>query len=401
MQLNFYSCLMAMIASTSMIIVIYFLKKTKYFSNAFGVAFMGVLYLLSFIRLLVPYELPAVQILLGDKIVLPKIMDVLENRSSLTNHLPHKAMYIIGVVSVWVTIALLLLLLIRQLVFVISIYKTKNHATESEQKMLSEISRKVFGRRTMMKLIKCDEVVVPMVVGVLKSTVIIPNREYSVDELELVLYHECAHLKNHDLWLKLLVYIYCCVFWFNPFVYLLKSDIDFILEIKCDSTVCKFLSEEKTLDYAKLINNNARNGYKKNKRAYLMTAGFESTNDSRHICRMNSILNLKSKNRKLPTLIVSLIMVMICVLSYIVMWQPDYSDNFESSVIMVVKSENGSGDEKLNHRGAYLVPSDDDNYIFCYSKGKAIVNKKDIEKGYYKGYPVIEKKFDESVFRKQ
>ena len=163
---------MAMIASTSMIIVIYFLKKTKYFSNAFGVAFMGVLYLLSFIRLLVPYELPAVQILLGDKIVLPKIMDVLENRSSLTNHLPHKAMYIIGVVSVWVSIALLLLLLIRQLVFVISIYKTKNHATESEQKMLSEISRKVFGRRTMMKLIKCDEVVVPMVVGVLKSTVI-------------------------------------------------------------------------------------------------------------------------------------------------------------------------------------------------------------------------------------
>ena len=67
---------------------------------------------------------------------------------------------------------------------------------------------------------------------------------------------------------------------------------------------------------------------------------------------------------------------------------------------MIVKSENGSGDEKLNHRGAYLVPSDDDNYIFCYSKGKAVVNKKDIEKGYYKGYPVIEKRFGENVFRR-
>lgn len=390
MQLNFYSCLMAMIASTTMIIVIYFLKKTKYFSNAFGVLFMAMLYIFSFIRILFPIEISAVQVIMGDKVLLPKIMDVLENRSYLTADLPCKALYIFGSASLLVTITLLLVLIVRQLAFVLEIVRTKNYATNEEQKMLSSISREVFGRRTMMKLLKSDEVSVPMVVGVLKSTVVIPNREYSEGELELILYHECTHLKNHDLWLKLLIHIYCCVYWFNPFVYLLKSDVDFILEIKCDNAVCRHLDEKKKLDYAKLVNDNARLCQKKRERAYLMTSNFASTGTSRHICRMNSLLNPTLKSPKIPTLIVSLLMIAICMLSYVFVWQPDYSNNAQSIAAVSITSD-GNLDEAESF-GAYLVPAENGDYIFYYGDEKSDVLKGDVEKGYYDNCPIVDAK---------
>lgn len=362
MQLSFYSCLMAMIASSTMIVVIYFLKKTKYFANTFGVWFMALLYILSFFRLLVPVEIPSVQIVLGDSVVLPSVMDLLENRSELTAGLPCKAMYILGSISVVVTIVLLLTFFIRQLRFVLAILHTENHATENEQRMLSSISRRVFSRRTMMKLVKSDFVSVPMVVGVLRSVVVVPNKEYSFDELELILYHECTHLKNHDLWLKLLVHIYCCVFWFNPIVYLLKSDIDFILEVKCDNAVCRRLSEERKLDYAKLVNDSARGYQNRRDNAYLMTAGFASTNTSRHICRMNSMLKPFSTGLKLPTMVVSLIMAAICVLSYVFIWQPDYSNSDELNVTSSIVSDISYSELIPDDR--YIEQVENSDYVF-------------------------------------
>lgn len=381
MQLSFYSCLMAMIASSAMIVVIYFLKKIKYFNNTFGVAFMAMLYLLSLVRLFVPIELPQVQVI-SDSVVLTKIMDVLENRSPLTAGLPCSMLHIFGSLSFLVTLILLLAFTIKQLRFVLSVVRTKNYATKKEQKMLKDISREVFGRKTMMRLIKSRDVSSPMVVGVLRSTVIIPDKNYKNEELELILYHECTHLKNHDLWLKLLVHIYCCVYWFNPIVYLLKSDIDFLLEVKCDSAVCRRLSEEKKLDYAKLVNDTARDCVVKRKRGALVTFGFASTSTLRHICRMNSMLKPKTKKPLIPTAIVLGIMIVICMASYLFIWQPDYSNSKDA-----VADINGAYGTTVDN--GYLVPNENGDYILHIEKNSVVVPKDDVEKGYYDNYPIV------------
>ena len=381
MQLSFYSCLMAMLASTAMIIVIYFLKKSKYFANTFGVWYMALLYLFSFIRLVMPFGFEKAQII-SDSFMLPKLMDVLENRTEFTAHLPYSMLGILGRVSFVVTAVLISVFTYRQLRFISSLVKTENFATRKEQELLDKISSEVFSRKTNMTLIKSNDVSTPMVVGLLKSTVVIPNREYDSDELQLILYHECTHLKNHDLWLKLLVNIYCCVYWFNPFVYLLKADMDFILEVKCDTAVYRKLSKEKRLDYAKLVNDNVRNNVKGKERFSLMTSGFSSVSTLRHICRMNNLLNPNSKGPTLPIAIVSLVMVVIFLSSYAFILKPDYSKQVESGTLFSVV-----GDEE--DTVGYLIPDKSGDYYLCFDKKRVLVNKEDVDKGYYDNYPIV------------
>ena len=125
MQLSFYSCLMAVLASTAMIIVIYFLKKSKYFANTFGVWYMALLYLFSFIRLVMPFGFEKAQII-SDSFMLPKLMDVLENRTEFTAHLPYSMLGILGSVSFVVTAVLISVFTYRQLRFISSLVKTEN-----------------------------------------------------------------------------------------------------------------------------------------------------------------------------------------------------------------------------------------------------------------------------------
>ena len=382
MHFNFYSFMMAMLTSTVMIIVIYFLKKIKYFTNTFGVWYMALLYLLSFCRLLLPFEFDKAQVL-GDRFVLTKVMDVLENRSVITAGLPCSMLGIFGSASLIVTFILLLVFTIKQLKFVSFISRTENYATKEEQDMLEEISSVIFARKIKMKLIKSKDVPTPMVVGVLKRTVILPCIDYTKDQLELIFCHECTHLKNHDLWLKLLVHIYCCVYWFNPFVYLLKADMDFILEVKCDNAVSRKLSDEKRLDYAKLVNDTARNAVTGFKQVPLVASGFTSVSTSRHICRMNSVLNPEMKNPGVPTVIVSLMMVVICVLSYAFIWQPDYTT--------VKNGTSYSAHTETGYIDGYLVFAENRDYYFCYDESRVLVPKEDVDKGYYCNYAVVEK----------
>ena len=381
MQFSFYSCMMAIIASTAMIIVIYFLKKSKYFANTFGVWYMALLYLLSFVRLAVPFGFDKAQVI-GERVVLPKLMDVLENRNVYTAHLPFSMLGILGSASFLVTFTLISIFTYRQLRFMSSLVNTRNFAKQEEKGLLDKISSEVFLKKPQITLIKTDDVTTPMVVGLMKSMVVIPNREYDSDELQLILYHECMHLKNHDLWLKLLVNIYCCVYWFNPFVYLLKADMDFILEVKCDTAVFRKLTEEKRLDYAKLVNDSVRSKVKGEKRFALITSSFASVSTSRHICTMNSLLNPNSKGPALPIAIVSLIMVVICLSSNAFVLKPDYQGLAEGGVQSYVVSDEDS-------TGGYLVPAKSGDYYLCLDDIRVLVNKEDVTKGYYDNYPIV------------
>ena len=64
-----------------------------------------------------------------------------------------------------------------------------------------------------------------------------------------ILKHEYTHFCNRDLTVKFLVHLFCCVFWWNPAVYLLKKDISQILEIKCDIRATEKFSKRERLEY--------------------------------------------------------------------------------------------------------------------------------------------------------
>ncbi len=332
MGFSFYSCLMAMITSTAMIIAIYFLKKSRLFTDAFGVSFMSMLYLLSLFRMFVAIEIPSIQIVIGESVFMPRLMDILNNCSPLTCNFGCRALYLFGSVSFLVTIVYVVTFCVRQYRFVSRVSKAENDVSPRELQLLQKTTLEVFNRKTKIKLIKSDDVSVPMVLGMVRRVVVIENRAYTDEELELILLHECMHIKNHDLWLKFLVCMFCCLYWFNPFVYLLKSDIDFVLELKCDNAVCRHLDENKKLSYAEFINNTARNCCSKQINAAVLSSRFAvNKSTEKHIYRMNNLLFEKRKCHKTPVVIVCVFMIVLYMLSYVFILEPDYSAGINSN----------------------------------------------------------------------
>ena len=56
----------------------------------------------------------------------------------------------------------------------------------------------------------------PMLVGLLRPQLILPELELSQEELEWVFSHELTHWRHRDLWIKWLAALAVCVHWFNP-----------------------------------------------------------------------------------------------------------------------------------------------------------------------------------------
>ena len=66
----------------------------------------------------------------------------------------------------------------------------------------------------------------PMLVGLLRPQLILPELELSQEELEGVLSHELTHWRHRDLWIKWLAALAVCVHWFNPAARLLAERLD-------------------------------------------------------------------------------------------------------------------------------------------------------------------------------
>ncbi|MGO0985105.1 M56 family metallopeptidase [Clostridioides difficile] len=87
------------------------------------------------------------------------------------------------------------------------------------------------------------------------SCVLLPPCEYTLKELEWIFRHELIHFKNKDLYIKYLMLFLKCIYWFNPFMYIIDKIIDLDCELYCDERVLKNNSIEDKKEYALIIIN--------------------------------------------------------------------------------------------------------------------------------------------------
>lgn len=89
-----------------------------------------------------------------------------------------------------------------------------------------------------------ESILSPMIIGFYKFRVILPDKDISQKDLELIFRHELNHFKSKDHWCKVLASIACSIHWFNPIIYLLVKNIGESCEYACDEA----LTENMTLD---------------------------------------------------------------------------------------------------------------------------------------------------------
>ena len=108
------------------------------------------------------------------------------------------------------------------------------------------------------ELLSCPGLGGPMLTGVFRPKVLLPQGHYGEEALYFIFRHELTHRKRRDLAYKALLLLAAAVHWFNPLVWLMLRAAEGDLERACDDGVVAALPPEARARYGQVILSAAR-----------------------------------------------------------------------------------------------------------------------------------------------
>lgn len=209
----------------------------------------------------------------------------------------------------------------------------------------------------------------PMVTGFCRPVVLFPLHPYSSEDYRNILEHEFTHWKNGDIWVKLMAELVRDIFWWNPLVYWLYSDLTQTLELRCDIMIAKKRDLDGRIAYVHTLEKAAEFAKGKPDLDFLVAAIAEFTQDEKErlFQRVNAILNYKHRPKiaAIATAVTSVFMAVLMVASYSFVIQPYYEapeDEIKENII------GGNTCVEILSEDSYLVDNHDGTYSL-YNNG--------------------------------
>ena len=93
----------------------------------------------------------------------------------------------------------------------------------------------------------------PMMLGLVRPVILLPDRGLTDSELDLTLRHELLHLKRRDVAYKAVMLLANAVHWFNPLVWWMAREAGRNLELCCDEAVIRSLNGGGRREYGQVL----------------------------------------------------------------------------------------------------------------------------------------------------
>lgn len=387
--------------------LLYFFRKKVAFCNYCGLYTILGLYAVTFVRMAFPFEFKFTYTV-SDKNVYAAIMDVLTPNKDVL-FVPEFT-WLNLLVAVWIAVSVVLIIrAIYKYHKAIKILKKTVIEPKPELQAQLDAVAKQCKIKSMVKLRISDSISSPVTYGFFKPVVLFSNQTFTNEEFNFIATHECCHIKNKDIWIKLLTEIYCGIFWWNPLVYLLKKDLSFCLELRCDKRVTKALDDYERCNYGQVLVTELKKCYEEensdkqnecNLKSALIGMNFASIEkNEKNIHRMEMILYPKKKQtiiNNVITALMALLIVGIFFASYCFLIVPGWDATYEDCVADLVSSgEYNDKVEVYDETNMYVyVEKDKTTHLIFepYDKKKGIVYTKndsiiipysEVENGYY------------------
>ena len=104
-----------------------------------------------------------------------------------------------------------------------------------------------------LRVCKTSAAVSPMVMGIIRPTLILPETALTESRLPYVLCHELVHYRRGDIVWRWLAVLATSIHWFNPMVYVAAAQMQEACEISCDWCVVRSMEQAKRDDYMRVI----------------------------------------------------------------------------------------------------------------------------------------------------
>lgn len=116
-------------------------------------------------------------------------------------------------------------------------------------------------RKPKFKLVASPNIQTPLSVGLFQRAVrvVLPERDYTPRELELIFRHELVHIGREDSWNKFFLVFCSAMCWFNPLMWVAARRSSEDLELSCDETVLLDSDDDTKRQYADLLLKTAGN----------------------------------------------------------------------------------------------------------------------------------------------
>ena len=154
-------------------------------------------------------------------------------------------------------------------------------------------------------LFRCVGISSPMMSGFRMPRILLPETDFTIEELHFILRHELIHYKRKDLYYKCLVLIATAIHWFNPIVYLMARAINIQCEISCDDEVLRDTDPHTRRHYGETIIGVVR--YQSKLETALSTNFYGGKNGLRK--RISSIMDANHGVRKMGIAVFCVIML--------------------------------------------------------------------------------------------
>lgn len=249
MKITLFSLFMSVMWSSALILVIHFVRKKPLFIRKFGAKNLLLLYLFSIVRMMIPYEFSFARVLPAEGIFYDFRESVEVNKAGAV-----QPWLVTVLAAVWFMVSAVLILK-----FICQYTKAVRKILADdicEEEQCVRIFRQILNESENemgIAVRRSGHVRIPMGIGIFQKTILLPQEDYDDSQLYYILRHEYTHFKNRDLLIKIFVHIFCCVYWWNPVVYLMKKDLAQILEIKCDIDVTDSMKDSDKVKYLTTI----------------------------------------------------------------------------------------------------------------------------------------------------
>lgn len=201
------------------------------------------------------------------------------------------------------------------------------------------------------KVYKNKEVEEPFIYGIKNPKIILPEKiTYNTS---YIIKHEIQHYKKHDLWYKLFLEVMCILYWWNPFIYILKKYLHNMMELRNDFTVIRNATEDEKIDYATTLVEAAK--FKKNLKYGLGI----NCNESFLKYRIHSLFEKKIMKQSLFIILLT----GVTLFSSFCVFEPIGDGNTEENVFSITEDD------------MYLIYDTDGYHIISQGKEVGIVDE--------------------------
>lgn len=248
MHITLFSFVTAVLLSSLLIVALYLSRKSVKTIRMLNFGYLACLYLFCLGRMFFSLELPFTIVVNA-----PTFMNPVSKFYRNTTLIPgshfskYELLLLLWVIGAIILLTRFFLRYIGEKRRIDRLSKQKNQAIQDLLDMLRK------DKKIHIQVLCCPNLSTPCGIGLFRRQILLPSQEYTEEELFHILRHELQHFQTHDLLVKWMIRVFQCLFWWNPFVYLLGKDMDQVLEIKCDLSVVKNYSRQETLAYMRTI----------------------------------------------------------------------------------------------------------------------------------------------------